>query len=103
MLPERVLIPLLNDRMVAKGTILSFATQFFVDFLATAPVDDLVALLKKAKLDDRLPEFFPPSQRTPEQVNAHFKVRVCQGTRCSSATHGVPSHVACADPAIALS
>ena len=34
-----------------------------------------VALLKKAKLDDRLSEFFPPSQRGIEQVNAHFQVR----------------------------
>ena len=34
-----------------------------------------VALLKKAKLDDRLSEFFPPAQRGIEQVNAHFKVR----------------------------
>lgn len=73
-LPERVLLPLLNDRMVAKGTILAFVTDFFVDFLATESVDDLVALLKKAKMDDRLSEFFPPSQRTPELLNAHFKV-----------------------------
>ena len=35
-----------------------------------------VALLKKAKLDDRLSEFFPPSQRGIEQVNVHFKVRL---------------------------
>ncbi len=41
-LPERVLVPLLNDRMVAKGTILAFVTDFFVDFLATGSVDDLV-------------------------------------------------------------
>ena len=42
-LPERVLVPLLNDRMVAKGTILAFVTDFFVDFLATGSVDDLVS------------------------------------------------------------
>lgn len=72
-LPERVLLPLLNDRMVAKGTILAFVTDFFVDFLATESIDELVSLLKKAKMDDRLPEFFPPSQRTPEMLNTHFK------------------------------
>ena len=44
-LPERVLVPLLNDRMVAKGTILAFVTDFFVDFLATGSVDDLVRRL----------------------------------------------------------
>lgn len=74
-LPDRVLGPLLNDRMVAKGTILSFVTEFFADYLATDSIDDLVALLKKARLDDRLLEFFPPQQRTLEQFNAHFKAK----------------------------
>ena len=58
-----------------QGTILAFVTEFFADFLATDSVDDLVALLKKARLDERLLEFFPPQQRTLEQFNAHFKVR----------------------------
>lgn len=53
-------------------------TEFFADFLATDSVDDLVALLKKARLDERLLEFFPPQQRTLEQFNAHFKVRHCR-------------------------
>jgi hypothetical protein len=57
-----------------QGTILAFVTEFFADFLATDSVDDLVALLKKARLDERLLEFFPPQQRTLEQFNAHFKV-----------------------------
>lgn len=77
-LPDRVLVPLLNDRMVAKGTILAFVTEFFADFLATDSVDDLVALLKKARLDERLLEFFPPQQRTLEQFNAHFKAHGMQ-------------------------
>jgi hypothetical protein len=57
-----------------QGTILAFVTEFFADFLATDSVDDLVALLKKARLDERLLEFFPPQQRTLEQFNDHFKV-----------------------------
>lgn len=74
-LPDRVLVPLLNDRMVAKGTILAFVTDLFSDFLATDSIDDLVALLKKARLDDRLLEFFPPQQRTQEHFNAHFTAK----------------------------
>ena len=42
-----------------------------------------VALLKKAKLDDRLSEFFPPSQRGLEQLNAHFKVCACVHCPCA--------------------
>lgn len=57
-----------------QGTILAFVTEFFADFLATDNTDDLVALLKKARLDERLLEFFPPQQRTLDQFNAHFKV-----------------------------
>ena len=69
-----------------QGTILAFVTEFFADFLATDSVDDLVALLKKARLDERLLEFFPPQQRTLEQFNAHFKVchrRVLSECCCS--------------------
>ena len=59
-----------------QGTILAFVTDFFSDFLATDNIDDLVALLKKARLEDRLLEFFPPQQRSLEQFNAHFNVRI---------------------------
>ena len=46
-LPDRVLMSLMNDRMVAKGTILEFVTDFFQDYLATDNMDDLVILLRK--------------------------------------------------------
>lgn len=44
---DRVLNAVMNDRMVAKGLVLHWATAFFVDFLATEPMDDLVAILRK--------------------------------------------------------
>ncbi|KAK9823766.1 hypothetical protein WJX72_005350 [[Myrmecia] bisecta] len=72
-LPDRVLPSLMNDRMVAKGTILQFVTEFFKDFLATDTIDDLVLLLRKAKLDNRLLDFFPPQKRTLQELDAHFK------------------------------
>lgn len=42
--PDRVLQSLLNDRVVAKGLPLQWATAFFSDYLATESMDDLVRL-----------------------------------------------------------
>lgn len=72
-LPDRVLMSLMNDRMIAKGTILDFITAFFQDYLATDSMDDLVQLLRKARLDDRLLDFFPPQRRNLTDFDAHFK------------------------------
>lgn len=71
--PDRVLLPMLNDRMVAKGLILQYATAFFSDFLSTENIDDLVAILRKAKLDNHLLELFPPQKRTLQDFDEHFK------------------------------
>eukprot|EP00884_Botryococcus_braunii_P005038 jgi/Botrbrau1/14535/Bobra.0212s0002.1 len=71
--PDRVLLALLNDRMVAKGVILQFVTEFFKDFLGSEGIDDLVSLLGKAKLESRLLEFFPPHKRTADEFESHFK------------------------------
>lgn len=76
-LPDRVLMSLMNDRMIAKGTILEFITWFFKDYLATDSMDDLVQLLRKARLDDRLLDFFPPQKRNLQDFDAHFKVHYC--------------------------
>ena len=76
-LPDRVLMSLMNDRMIAKGTILEFITWFFKDYLATDSMDDLVQLLRKARLDDRLLDFFPPQKRNLHDFDAHFKVCCC--------------------------
>lgn len=71
-LPERVLPTLLEDRLVAKGTVLTFVTHFFADYLATDPVETLMDLLRKARLEGRLPDLFPPSKRTWADFNDHF-------------------------------
>ncbi len=77
-LPDRVLMSLINDRMIAKGTILDFITAFFKDYLAIDSMDDLVQLLRKARLDDRLLDFFPPQKRNLTDFDAHFKVMLMQ-------------------------
>jgi len=57
---DRVLNAVMNDRMIAKGLVLHWATAFFVDFLATEPMDDLVAILRKAR-----PATRPPRRQSP--------------------------------------
>eukprot|EP00983_Pelagomonas_calceolata_P034322 1075592-Pelagomonas_calceolata.AAC.6 len=47
------------------------------EFLAKDSIDDLVAILTRAKVVNRLMEFMPQSKRTPEEFQAHFKVCVC--------------------------
>ena len=71
-LPDRVLPNALEDRLVARGTIATFITDLFVDFLSTEPVESLVELLRKAKVQDRLLDFFPQQKRTWEEFNSHF-------------------------------
>ncbi|CAL5222709.1 g5112 [Coccomyxa viridis] len=71
--PDRVLQSMLNDRMVAKGLILQYATTFFQDYLSSESIDDLVALLRKARLDTHLLDLFPPQKRTLKDLDEHFK------------------------------
>jgi len=72
-LPEPVFESLENDRMIAKGTVAEFLTEFLREYLTKCSMEDLVILLKKGKLEHRLTEFFPPEKRTPEKFNQHFK------------------------------
>lgn len=79
---------LMNDRMIAKGTILDFITAFFKDYLATDSMDDLVQLLRKARLDDRLLDFFPPQRRNLTDFDAHFKASPMDSAgTCASMRH----------------
>lgn len=71
-LPENVLPTLLNDRLVAKGTVLDFITTFFQVYLSKEPLDDLKTMLTKAKMANRLEELMPPGKRSPGDFAAHF-------------------------------
>lgn len=73
-LPERIFESMFNDRLVAKGTILLMVTDIFRQFIAiTASVDDLVVLLTKAKIANRLLDYFPPGQQTEAAFQEHFQ------------------------------
>jgi len=72
-LTDNIFSAMLNDRLVAKGTVLEVFTIFLQEFLAKDSIDDLVAILTRAKVVNRLMEFMPQSKRTPEEFQAHFK------------------------------
>lgn len=71
-LPENVLQTLLNDRLVAKGSVLSFVTTFFQTYLAKETLDDLVTTLTKGRVAHRLLDLMPPSKRTLDDFSNHF-------------------------------
>ncbi|EFN59008.1 hypothetical protein CHLNCDRAFT_33763 [Chlorella variabilis] len=71
-LPDSILPKMLLDRLVLRGAVLQFVTEFFKDFLATDSVEHLLEVLRKAKLDNRLLEFFPQQKRTWADFESHF-------------------------------
>merc|ERR1711904_101153 len=58
-LPDQVLQSLLDDAKVNKGTSLEFLTQFCTEYLTKDPIEELDLLLRRAKLDDKMLDFFP--------------------------------------------
>ncbi|KAG6470431.1 hypothetical protein ZIOFF_071504 [Zingiber officinale] len=71
--PETVFQPLFKDNLVAKGLVLPFITIFFREYLVDNSLDDLIALLKRGKMEDNLLDFFPPGRHNDECLSEHFK------------------------------
>jgi hypothetical protein len=72
-LPESILPKMLVDRLVLKGTVLQFVTEFFKEFLACDTLEHLMEILRKARLDGQMLEFFPPQKRTWAEFDAYFQ------------------------------
>jgi len=70
--PETVFQPLLKDNLVAKGLVLSFITEFFKVYLIDNSLDDLIPLLKRGKMEDKLLDFLPSAKRSVEFFSEHF-------------------------------
>ena len=70
--PDSMFTALLNDSLVAKGTSLQFVTQVFRTYLAETNMEDLVSLLKRGKVEQRLVEFFPSQKQNPTAFEEHF-------------------------------
>ena len=71
-LPDQVLQSLLDDAKVNKGTSLEFLTQFCTEYLTKDPIEELDLLLRRAKLDDKMLDFFPQQKRSIAHFNAYF-------------------------------
>ncbi|KAL1194903.1 Eukaryotic translation initiation factor 5 [Cardamine amara subsp. amara] len=69
---ETVFQPLLKDNLVAKGIVLNFVTDFFNEYLVENSLDDLISILRRGKMEDKLLEFLPPTKRTTESFAEHF-------------------------------
>eukprot|EP00898_Chlorokybus_atmophyticus_P005564 jgi/Chlat1/6008/Chrsp4S06320 len=71
--PEPIFQCMQNDAMVQKGSILQFLTAMFKAYIADTSLDELVNLLRRAKVEDNLVDFFPQAKRSPEAFAAHFQ------------------------------
>ncbi|XP_024012416.1 basic leucine zipper and W2 domain-containing protein 1-A [Eutrema salsugineum] len=69
---ETVFQPLLEDNLVAKGIVLTFVTDFLNEYLVENSLDDLIAILRRGKMEDKLLDFLPPTKRTTESFAEHF-------------------------------
>lgn len=72
---DRVFTAMNNDRLIAKGTTLEVVTCFLKEFLTKDSLDDLVAVLSKAKVADKLIDYFPPVKQTEEDFRTHFEAQ----------------------------
>mmetsp|Transcript_22873 Transcript_22873/g.58315 ORF Transcript_22873/g.58315 Transcript_22873/m.58315 type:complete len:424 (-) Transcript_22873:283-1554(-) len=72
-LAENIFAAMLNDRLVAKGTVLEVLTTFLQEYLAKESMEELVAILVKGRAANRLLDYMPPTKRTPQDFNDHFK------------------------------
>lgn len=81
--PDFLFTSLLNDSLVSKGSSLSFLTDFFRFYLAETSMEELVGLLKRGKVEQRLVDFFPSGKRSPDAFAQHFKwVPSFEGSLC---------------------
>ncbi|GLI62166.1 hypothetical protein VaNZ11_004746, partial [Volvox africanus] len=72
--PSNIFAALLNDRLVAKGTVMEVMIVFFQEFLVKDSLDDLVSILSKANIANRLVDFAPPNKRAPADFHQLLRV-----------------------------
>ncbi len=70
-LPDKVMQSLLDDAKVNKGTSLEFLTHFCKEFLNRDPIEELDMLFKRARLDDKMLNFFPQQKRSIDHFNSY--------------------------------
>ncbi|CAG8529394.1 eukaryotic translation initiation factor 5C [Gigaspora rosea] len=68
-----VLTVLFKEHLVKEGLSLQFVTAVFKAYLSEQNIDHLGSSLKKAGMDNKLMEFFPPNKRDEEYFARYFE------------------------------
>ncbi|RIA95021.1 ARM repeat-containing protein [Glomus cerebriforme] len=68
-----VLTILFKEHLVKEGLSLQFVTSVFKAYLGEQSIDHLGSSLKKAGIDNKLLEFFPPNKRDEEYFARYFE------------------------------
>ena len=71
-LPVPMFRALQDDSKVESGVSLRFSTEFFKAFLAIGTMEELVTLLRRAKMEESVTDFFPINRRSEEHFTQHF-------------------------------
>jgi len=61
-----------NDNIIASGAALRMLTKIFQTIVQESNLETLMRILLDAQLLGRLSRFFPPTQRSQEDVERHF-------------------------------
>lgn len=72
MAPPTSLTSLLNETLIKEGISLQFATKVFQAVVNEKDFNSLTSILRKAELENKLMEFFPPNKQTQEIFEKHF-------------------------------
>ncbi|XP_078716300.1 eIF5-mimic protein 1 isoform X2 [Lampetra fluviatilis] len=71
-LPATVLSSLFTDAIVKEGISATFAVKLFKTWIAEKDMNSVTFALKKANMDKRLLELFPPNKQSVEHFSAYF-------------------------------
>ncbi|XP_020630837.1 basic leucine zipper and W2 domain-containing protein 2-like, partial [Orbicella faveolata] len=70
--PPMALTSLFNENLVKEGLALQFLTKVFQSWVKEKDFASLSSSLRKAELENKLLEFFPPNKQTQEMFEKHF-------------------------------
>lgn len=72
MAPPTSLTSLFNEILIKEGIALHFVTKVFQSIVKEKDFNSLSSTLRKAELENKLLEFFPPNKQTQEMFEKHF-------------------------------
>ncbi|KXJ21157.1 basic leucine zipper and W2 domain-containing protein 1 [Exaiptasia diaphana] len=73
MAPATALYSLFNEQLLKEGIALQFVTKVFKEWVNERDFSHLSSSLKKAELENKILDFFPPNKQTNEYLEKHFQ------------------------------